>query len=202
MPKKVILFLCSFTIILFTGCTNKTSSDENQKLEEEVNHLKAENETLIKQLSSISEEKETAKNQLNELNSKLDEENQSLHKEIDEKEENYLLFIKANYISRSFIDAMVRGDVDTLNSLTTVELDVFEGYFEQEVGSEVIEIPYNHLSTEPENHVILSVHGYNFYDELLWIQYSRIHNDNKSYINLELVKVEEQWKVNAIEYDT
>lgn len=202
MSKKQVI-LCSFILLLLVGCTNQTSSDENQKLKEEVNHLKFENETLTKQLSSISEEKETSKKQLNELNSKLEEENQSLQKDLDEKKENYFQFIEANYISRSFIEAIIRGDIEKLNTLTTAELEVFEGYFKQKVGNEVIEIPYNRLRTEPyiENQVIISVHGYDFQEELLWIQYSTTHNDNRGYINLELVKEEKQWKVNSIAYD-
>jgi hypothetical protein len=187
MPKTIAV-LSSIMLFLLVGCTNQTSSEEDNTFEEEIRTLKTENETL--------------KEQINELQ-QLEKENESLQQELKDKEESYLRFISASHTSRSFIEAMIRGNVEKLNTLTTSELEAFEGYFEQKINDQVIEVPYDRFYSHPyiNREVIISVYGYGIDDDKLWIQYASSYDEKQSYINLELKKVGEQWKINSITYD-
>jgi hypothetical protein len=187
MPKTIAV-LSSIMLFLLVGCTNQTSSEEDSKLQEKIRMLEAENETLEEQINDLQ---------------KLETENESLQQVLKDKEESYLRFISASHTSRSFIEAMIRGNVEKLNTLTTSELVAFEGYFEQKFNDQVIEVPYDRLYSEPyiNREVVISVHGYGIDGDKLWIQYASSQDDTQSYINLELKKIDEQWKVSSMEYD-
>lgn len=205
----MIIGLC-LVIIMSTGCDSR----QNRELINDTNDpqmtILNENEHLANMEQKDSE--------IQELLEKLDTiniKNNELVARIDNLENEKKQFFIADRFGRKLYQAMVFNDVEQLMELTkTSNLQVFDNRFEQQVGEELVQIPFSHLQTEVHlnNEVIVKTNGYGFDDDL---QVMRIHytiiepegyrNDglySEYFLNVNLMKVKTlEWTIIDVEFD-
>lgn len=116
-------------------------------------------------------------------------------------------FFSADQYGRELYHAMIHGDIEKLEEVTTSNIEVYDDRIKVKVNEKTIEFPFSSLQTEPylNNHVILKTNGYAFHqdNQAMKIYYMLIHPEKpSSYLNVLLIKVDHlRWKVREVYFD-
>ncbi|TFB24075.1 hypothetical protein E3U55_04485 [Filobacillus milosensis] len=178
--KKIVLIATLIGTLLLSGCNNKTVTNDKH-YQQTIEQLQQENQ-------------------------KLKDKNTSLQKETENNEEEKQAFINANYFSYAFISAMIRGDAEELNKMSTSNTEFFSDYFKQHLkDGRTGEISLSNMQTEAfkEHNIIIQVHGYAYTPSknTINIRYG-IYPKNSSvfWVNISLKQDGKQWIVDGLNF--